>query len=78
MMKSKFMLTALLIGSLLIISSCTSNDARSVSSENSDLLADLTDNKDSSSNIDDHFSEIENLEKELEELSELDLSEIEF
>lgn len=69
------MLVVLLMGSLLFISSCTSNDARIVSSEEGDPLADIT--GEVVKDVDD-LSDIEELDNDLDEILSLDLDDIEF
>jgi hypothetical protein len=74
--KFSFIFIGLLIGSLFLVSSCTSNDASSVSSEESGPLAQ---NNDSDvGNLSSDLNDIENLEQELDTLDDLDLGDLEF
>ena len=70
----------LLTGSLLFISSCTSSDAPSMSSDNSDPLASITGNAvyidNTKENVTEDLKDFDSLQKELEELSNLEITEI--
>ena len=76
-MREKIMLISLLlVGGLLLISSCTSNDATSVGSEEEVTLVPIT--GDEEQDVDDDFSELEELDVMFSDLEELGLDDFNF